>query len=179
MRKYLVLAVLASGLLASSCHKDDNNGNTTPPAPDSKIAFTVQTGENGPFKAPYRVLLKDATAQEVAAYQPSSGTLQPLVRGVTQDGKYNISIDAVWAANTAKTIFMNDNNSMSITIEDNDTTTITLTSKTNEGTVIITKFGDVGGTIEGTFKGTFTSSGGGDVSITDGKFTLKRDPDIE
>jgi hypothetical protein len=173
MRKYLLLAVLGTGVLATSC-KDDPDPVVPPAAQDSKVAFTL-TG--GPFNS-YRVQMNDVSAQEVAAYEPSSGYLAPLISGGTKDTKYDVDISAQWKVNGPKTIFFNDENSMNISIEDDDTTAVSLTSKTNEGTVVVTKFGEVGSTIEGTFKGTFTSSGGGDVSVTDGKFILKREQDL-
>jgi hypothetical protein len=174
MRKYLLLAALGTGLLATSCKPDDPTTTVPPAVQDSKVAFTVN---GGPFNN-YRVQMNDVSAQEGAAYEPSSGYLAPLVFGGTKDGKYDVEISAQWKVNGPKTIFFNDDNTMNISLDDGDTTAVSLTSKTNEGTVVISKFGEVGSTIEGTFKGTFTSSGGGDISVTDGKFNLKRDEDL-
>jgi hypothetical protein len=174
MRKYLLLAVLAAGTLATGC-KPKDPVIVPPVTPDSKVAFTLE-GEG--FTTDYRFQMNDVTAQEVAAYEPSSGYLQPIMSGVTKDGKYQIELNGQWEVNSPTTITFNDKNSLEILVDPGDTTAVTLTSKMNQGTVTITKFGAVGETIEGTFKGIFTSSGGGDISVKDGRFILKRDQDI-
>ena len=174
MRKYLPIAILVAGML-SSCGKEKPPPPPPPPPADSKVAFTV-TGEG--FED-YRFQFNDNTAQEVAAYEPASGLLQPIMKGGTKDGKYQVEINGQWEINSEKTITFNDKNIMDITIDPGDTApSVTLTSKINEGTITITKFGMVGENIEGTFKGKFTSSGGGIVDVKDGKFTLKREEDL-
>lgn len=175
MRKYLLLAILAAGTLGTACKKKPE----TPPGPpanaDSKVSFTVDDGAT--FKD-YRFQMNDVTAEESAAFETATGTLIPYIFGSTKDGKYDIDISGQWMVNAAETVTFNDENSMNIEIDGGDTLLWNLSSKLNQGTLTITKFGSVGQTIEGTFKGTFTSAGGGDVSVKDGKFTLTRDEDL-
>jgi hypothetical protein len=180
MRKYLLLAIFGGSLLTSCDDKTPDPGPT--PIPEPNVAFTI-TSEN--FDN-FRMLVSDDSKEE-GAYEPAPNppiepNTQPLVLGLTKDGKYLISISGQWdfqpGETYPKTVFFSDKHYMTIEITgkkpETDTISISMGSKPNEGSVTIDKYGSVGGYIEGSFKGIFSTGGGLDATIKEGKFKLKR-----
>lgn len=180
MRKYLMIAILAAGTLATSC-KDKVDPVDPKPTPEPKCAFTLtsETFDN------HRFLISD-DAVRGAAFDAFNTVTVPQIIGPTSDGKYKITIEGEWDVNPAdnfpKTLTFSDKNSLNISIEGihstTDTVYLNLSSQLTQGSVTITKYGEVGQNIEGTFQGVFDVSGGLDATIKDGKFVVKRDPNL-
>lgn len=159
----LLLFVLATGFMFSSCSKDDDDdsGNDPTPTSTNELSFVVNGGaynnQTFTFKATANAIYDPAMDATGCSFSDAAGNTAMVAFTGHATGTYTVSDDDGLAA------FLNNN-----------TTIMGLTS----GTIVVTAYGTVGNVVSGTFSGTgvvSTNFGAPDtITFSNGKFKAAR-----
>jgi hypothetical protein len=157
----IMIIAMIIGLISVSCSKDSKN-DPIDEITSSELSFVVNGDvyNNQSFKFD-----KEGMALYDAAMQST---------GCEFTDASDNSVLLAFKGNSSATLTVDDSDNSMVVYYDNNTTIIGLTA----GTITITKYGNVNGMITGTFSGTgFVSHGYNepvDITIKDGKFSVKR-----
>ncbi len=159
----LLLFVMATGFMFSSCSKDDDDdsGDNNPPTATNELSFVVNGGpysnQTFTFKQTANAIYDPAMNATGCSFEDAAGNAAMVAFNGNTTGTYTVTDDNGLAA------FLNNN-----------TTIMGLTS----GSIVVTTYGTVGNVVAGTFSGmgvVSTNFGAPDtITFSNGKFRAAR-----